>query len=313
MKLSASYVFDTELNLGNYAKHIIANYEDNKITKDNLGIEYEIFKSMRNVPMLHDVIKLFEIGRIRFAFTQTPNNILPFIPFKEGDKSICIVNVTPFVLKVEESIYTIDAKTIYGLLMSAMGVLVAFDTGCFIGNARGKEFLVSLYADMIIKVLNRVSNVATNDDNSLFVKYIITYWVLCRHNMVNFKDACGYAMKISKCGDLNKITSFNMKFPETLIAEQGINEFIENVMKSEFKFSMDKINLPYMIKSYASVFGSMCTLGLDYMPYIAGVAMSYYADYGIYKNKIFAKELNKEMRECATILYPIIENRIKLW
>lgn len=311
-KLSESYIYDKELSLSNYARHIISTYDDIKITKENLDIEYEIFKNMRNVPMLHDIIKLFEMGKIRFVRTNTPNNTLTYIPYKEGANSYVIVNVTSYIDKIDGDKYTIESRNIYGLLLVATGILISFDTNNYIGYAVVKEALVSVYTEMFIKVLNRVSNIATTDDNSLFVKYIITYWALARNGLCDAKNITGYSMKISKCGDLNKITSFNMKYDFDKMNQLDIQQFIDDVLKVEFPFASSKITLPYLIQSYTSIYGSSCTLGLDYLPYISGVILSYYATYNVFRNKIFAKELNPEIRTAATVLYQLVDNRIKL-
>ena len=319
MKLSDSFIYKDELGYTGYGAEIVNNITDYEVDTRELGLAWVLFSNLKNTPYVKQLQMLIERGVIRFYYKPGSHNVVPFIPYfsKKTNSYKVLVNITTYVTHMNEEVvnggkirtFDIDAKTLHGLALAAAGVLVSASTEDFKFNSSCREFLMKFYIDMWTTVLNRVTPIASSIDSVANFKYMMAYYLLAKYYNGDNDNCAGVAFKLSRPRNMDKLTEFATRWTPESLAPMNIKEFLETVLK-EMIPQLSKIDVPKLIASFSSYYSSMNTLCIDYLPYIAGVSISYFNDFGIYRNKTLSRDLLKEARETAIVLEPEISNRL---
>ena len=317
MNLSDSYIFKDELAYGGYVRELVDNVDDYKIQSSEFGINWEIFKSIKGMPMVVKLTHLVEKGIIIPIYKHGSNNIVPFIPFTKNNRTSVIVNVTSAVNDIKEEVMNgkkarivdIDAKMLYSLLLCAGTVLTAKTTDDFKYNSAGRDYLMYFHVNMWTLVLNRFTSLASSPDSVANFKYIMVYYLMSKWYNGDEESCSGVAYKIARPKNMDKVAEFHVRFKPMELANMNIKQFLDDVLKVMVP-QLLHVDISKVIQQFNSNLSAMNVLSIDYLPYVAAAAISYYDDFMAYRNKTLSKDLLQEARDTAIVLERLVETRL---
>ena len=278
------------------------------IDQTQLGLNYIILKDMKsNKEEMGLIFKLYEAGIIKLLYEPTYPNMAPFIPFESiKSKKMCVaINIAHHLNKngVDEVsvvgrnivTYDIDPLKLKGLLMAGAACLTSASSDGFRHIAVAKDSQIMLMANMWIKALSRVSTFATNAENASHFRYCFTKWIMNYVFGVTDPDTVkGVAIKVSSLKNYDRAKSFDIKYDDFELATYDVGAFIEKVLRMEFP-QLSKLDLPAARSGFVAM-GTINTLCMDYIPYVAALTATQPLDFNIYSNPFIKTELKDELK-----------------
>ena len=323
MRLNEDLIFN-KLQIETGVKETMINKDELTINGKNTRISEEVLlllKSQRELPFVDEMVNLVKNGKLLLIYKKTGSDvgICPFIPATDSvsKEKFVIVNIAGIVGKTYERFsneekyfeYDMNFKKLYGILISAFGVYITYDSNDFVSVSKCKEGILAVMAKMWLSVLNRKTGIASVEGNAAFFVAMLTKWNMARIYNVDEDNATEVAIRISKITDYSKFAAFASKYEYAKLAKMDLDDFI-SVVRGEIPALM-KLSTNNIIELFAMMYTPYNTLSATYPPYVAALIVSRLSGYAVYDTDIFKRDFDKLIKGYEPAFVYEMEKRLK--
>ncbi len=292
-----------KISKGEEINELIKNGED---IKDQLEIPFTLLKANK-YQLYPQIEKHIEKGKIILLYDEKSVRSYTRI-FKDIDKDVVYINVSPFARKEKEG-YSIDSIKLYSLLLGAMLTLYHEDV------VRDRDYLeknIDIYLEFMTKfIASQRKNFNYAKNESLKYHFIMALFYLYK-NKTKIFDPLNYAIKISEITKedadvlMVKYDSYlNIKNKDSIT----YSELLENVLKKEFAFLNDKsFTEESIINSIHRMYGGFMVYMIEEMSIIGTLMMNYVVkgsnsllDKSVYRGLVSSNDTNEVITALARI------------
>lgn len=220
-------------------------------------------------PIADRVLQAFNDGVIKLIFNKKDHvtTTLPFIVLQMGNKTVACIFISDFTsMNKEGTQLSIDMKKLYTLMESAyVGLHYFTNPAPFVKNGNFVKIFANVYAEMVLRILNR--EYALSLDKSAYdtVNYISARFCLSRVvGIVSDDLAHAYAVACCKKPDNPTIELAARMYANA--NPKTIQDFIKLIAFTNTK--MSKLTFRYFFERWIASFGTGACLGLDSFPYL---------------------------------------------
>jgi len=232
---------------------------------------------------------------IKYNPDATLGNYFLFVPVISGNGAIKLfINVNYFT-DLKDGKFRFKANEFEALLTEAYAMYTVMNNyGKIASNHGMRKAFADMYVKIVVQSL-RGSSLFASPKNMNKLTYITVRFLYQHHFGMSANKAIEYASAQAKMNDIEQkawVIELNARFPED--TDWDSLDAMVNILTNQFVALKDKTSVSSLRNNAGILLGAPSVLALDYVPYIAHMAMGQSNNYILFRSPIIKQEMGAE-------------------